>query len=199
MTLEIGMNSHSLISASVPTGQRGAALLTALVFLVILTLLGIGVYSTTTSEEKMARNFRDKEIAMQSAEAALNEAKMLINGSYEIGSGAIERKALSEENCYLNTPTGFTCDPTTPVSTVDLFSGSITGAPVGQVNPGTGINLISPLIVGLFSSNQPRYLVVWRHPSACGISNTGSCFEIVAQSRGRLANTRVNLVERFTY
>jgi type IV pilus assembly protein PilX len=186
------MNPHPLISASEHSTQRGAALLTALVFLVVLTLLGIGVYSTTTSEEKMARNFRDKEIALQSAEAALNEAKMLINGSYN--SGGTQRKPLSEESCYRSTPTGFTCDPTTPVATLDLFSGSITGAPVGQI--GTDI---SPTIVGLYNSNQPRYLVVWQPPSVCGISNTSYCFQIVAQGRGRLANTRVNLVELFTY
>ena len=113
------MNSHPMKRASEQSTQRGAALLTALVFLVVLTLLGIGVYSTTTSEEKMARNFRDKEIALQSAEAALNEAKMLINGSYN--SGGTPRKPLSEESCYRGTPTGFTCDPTTPVATLDLF------------------------------------------------------------------------------
>jgi len=186
------MNSQSLTAVSSRTRQRGAALLTALAFLVVLTLLGIGVYSTTTSEEKMARNFRDKEIALQSAEAALNEAKMLINGSYN--SGGTQRKPLSEESCYRSTPTGFTCDPTTPVATLDLFSGSITGAPVGQI--GTDI---SPTIVGLYNSNQPRYLVVWQPPSICGISNTSYCFQIVAQGRGRLANTRVNLVELFTY
>ena len=140
------MNSQSLTAVSSRTKQRGAALLTALAFLVVLTLLGIGVYSTTTSEEKMARNFRDKEIALQSAEAALNEAKMLINGSYN--SGGTQRKPLSEESCYKSTPTGFTCDPTTPVATLDLFSGSITGAPVGQI--GTDI---SPTIVGLYEQH----------------------------------------------
>ena len=142
------MNSQSLTAVSSRTKQRGAALLTALAFLVVLTLLGIGVYSTTTSEEKMARNFRDKEIALQSAEAALNEAKMLINGSYN--SGGTQRKPLSEESCYRSTPTGFTCDPTTPVATLDLFSGSITGAPVGQI--GTDI---SPTIVGLYKAPTP--------------------------------------------
>lgn len=186
------MNPHPLISASEHSTQRGAALLTALVFLVVLTLLGIGVYSTTTSEEKMARNFRDKEIALQSAEAALNEAKMLINGSYN--SGGTQRKPLSEESCYKSTPTGFTCDPTTPVSTLDLFSGSITGAPIGQI--GTDI---SPTITGLYGNLQPRYLVIWQAASACGISNTSNCFQIIAQGKGRLANTRVNLVELFTY
>ena len=61
--------------------QTGAVLVISLVFLVVLTMLGLGMFFSTNSEEKMARNFRDKEIALQAAEAALNEAKMLITGS----------------------------------------------------------------------------------------------------------------------
>ena len=65
------MNPHPLNSASEHSKQRGAALLTALVFLVVLTLLGIGVYSATTSEKKMAPNFRGKENVLQSGQTTL--------------------------------------------------------------------------------------------------------------------------------
>lgn len=195
----------NLLTNSRKGSQNGAALLTALIFLVILTLLGIGVFTTTTSEERMARNFRDKEIAMQGAEAALNEAKVLISGSYDNdpnGDGDTSDApnpapaALSEDKCYANTPTGYTCDPTIVlnVNSLDLYSGSTTGAPLGQV--GTSY---SPTIPGFYSSTQPRYLVIWQKNSVCGTSNTGSCFMIVAQARGRLANTRINLVELFTH
>lgn len=170
--------------------QRGVALLTALIFLVVLTLLGIGVYSTTTSEEKMARNFRDREIALQAAEAALNEAKILITGSFL--SGGTKRYPLSDTSCYSSTSiAGFSCDPTINAATIDLFSGSVTGAPLNQIGSD------SPAIAGVVS--QPRYLVIWQDPKICGASNTGTCFRIIAQGRGRLANTRVNLVELFTY
>ena len=170
--------------------QRGVALLTALIFLVVLTLLGIGVYATTTSEEKMARNFRDKEIALQAAEAAINEAKILITGSFQ--SGGTQRFPLSDASCYSSTSVaGFSCDPTLNAATLDLFSGSVTGAPLNQIGSD------SPAITGVVS--QPRYLVIWQNPTVCGASNTGTCFRIIAQGRGRLPNTRVNLVELFTY
>lgn len=180
--------------------QRGVALLTALIFLVVLTLLGIGVYATTTSEEKMARNFRDKEIALQAAEAALNEAKILITGSFQ--SGGTQRFPLSDASCYSSTAiTGFTCDvrhddprnPSYYYAKLDLYSsGSVTsGAPLNQIGSD------SPAITGVVS--QPRYLVIWQNPTVCGASNTGTCFRIIAQGRGRLPNTRVNLVELFTY
>jgi len=191
------MTRPSPLSIANHPRQRGVALLTALIFLVVLTLLGIGVYSTTTSEEKMARNFRDKEIALQSAEAALNEAKMLINGSFDSLLPANSRKPLSEDKCYQGTTHGFSCDPSINSSTLDLFAGSGTGAQMGSNSTSSVGTDLSPGIVGL--NIQPRYLVIWQRPDVCGISNTGHCFQIIAQGRGRLPNTRVNLVELFTY
>jgi len=198
------MTRHYPLSVSIPAHQSGVALLTALIFLVVLTFLGIGVFATTTSEEKMARNFRDKEIALHAAEAALNEAKILITGSF--ASGGTRRYPLSEQSCVSGTSiTGFKCPMDINSSNflgsgsskrinsanIDLFSGPDTGAPLNQV--GTD----SPAITGVIS--QPRYLVIWQDPKVCGPSNTGECFLIIAQGRGRLTNTRVNLVELFTY
>ena len=51
--------------------QRGVVLIMALVFLVILTILGITAMSTTSLEEKMAGNARDRNLAFQAAETAL--------------------------------------------------------------------------------------------------------------------------------
>jgi type IV pilus assembly protein PilX len=175
------------------SAQSGFALFTALVFLVALTLLGIGVYSTTTSEEKMARNFRDKEIALQAAEAALNEAKILITGSYNSASAPTTIPTpLSEDKCYSGTPSGYSCSPNINPNTLDLFSGSTTGTAVGGM-----ATSVSPAIVGVYSA--PRYLVIWKNASVCGNSNTSYCFQIIAQAKGRLTNTRINLVELFTY
>lgn len=173
--------------------QLGAALLTALVFLVILTLLGIGVFTSTVSEETVARNFRDKEIALQAAEAALNEAHVLITGSFDNNPmPPSARRSLSEDSCHINTPTGYSCDQTINASTLNLYSGSGLGAPVGTLGLSD-----SPDISGLYAA--PRYLVIWRKPGECANSNVGSCFQIVAQAKGRLANTRVNLVEMYAF
>lgn len=54
--------------------QRGAVLVTALVFLVILTLLGITSMSTNTLEERMAGNSQDANRAFQAAESGLSAA-----------------------------------------------------------------------------------------------------------------------------
>ena len=56
--------------------QRGAALLVALMFLIVLTLLGLAAMRTTTLEEKMAGGARDYNLALQAAEAALRDAEV---------------------------------------------------------------------------------------------------------------------------
>lgn len=51
--------------------EQGVALVMALVFLLLLTLIGVTAMSTTALEEKMAGNMKDKNAAFQAAESAL--------------------------------------------------------------------------------------------------------------------------------
>ncbi len=51
--------------------QRGIALVMALVFLVLLTIIGITALNTTSLEEKMTNNVKDRNLAFQAAESAL--------------------------------------------------------------------------------------------------------------------------------
>ncbi len=52
-------------------GQKGVALVMALVFLLLLTIMGLTAMSTTSLEEKMAGNVKDKNLSFQAAESAL--------------------------------------------------------------------------------------------------------------------------------
>jgi len=54
--------------------QQGAALITALVLLVILTMLGLSSMTTNTMEERMAANAQEKNRAFQAAESGLELA-----------------------------------------------------------------------------------------------------------------------------
>ena len=58
--------------------QRGVVLVTGLIFLVILTLLGVTAMQTTILEERMAGNLRDENLAFQAAEAALREGELFL-------------------------------------------------------------------------------------------------------------------------
>ena len=55
--------------------QRGAVLMVALMFLVILTMLALTSMTGTTLEERMAGQYRDLNIAFQAAEAGLRDAE----------------------------------------------------------------------------------------------------------------------------
>ena len=54
--------------------QHGAALVTSLVILLVLTLLGIAAMRTSTLEERMAGNVQDTVHAFEAAESGLNAA-----------------------------------------------------------------------------------------------------------------------------
>jgi len=62
------------LPTTVHPGQQGMALVMALIFLVILTLLGVTVASNNALQERMAGNTRNSDLAFQSAEFALDSA-----------------------------------------------------------------------------------------------------------------------------
>ncbi len=55
--------------------QQGAALIVSLMILIVMTLIGITGMSTSSMEEKMAGNVRDRNLAFQAAEAALRDGE----------------------------------------------------------------------------------------------------------------------------
>ena len=73
--------------------QHGSVLILSLVILSVLTLIGVSSMSSSSLQEKMAGNFRDRELAFQAAEAALADG---------------ERFALNN----INTPGAFSDDGT---------------------------------------------------------------------------------------
>lgn len=66
----------SVSRALLPRRQRGAALATVLILLVVMTLLGLASLRSTQMEERMSGNQLDRGLAFQAAEAALREAEI---------------------------------------------------------------------------------------------------------------------------
>jgi len=58
--------------------QRGAALITSLLLLLVLTVIGITVMQVSRMQERMSGNARDLNMGFQSAEAALRNGEELI-------------------------------------------------------------------------------------------------------------------------
>ena len=56
--------------------EHGASLIVALIFLVVMAMLGVTVAGVTGLEERMASSTRDRDIALQATEAALRDAEV---------------------------------------------------------------------------------------------------------------------------
>lgn len=55
--------------------QRGSALMMGLIMLLVITMIGLTAMQTTTQQERMAGNLRDRNIAFQAAETALRRGE----------------------------------------------------------------------------------------------------------------------------
>ncbi|MDA3920328.1 MAG: PilX N-terminal domain-containing pilus assembly protein [Salinisphaera sp.] len=58
------------------SSQRGFVLVTSLIFLVIITLIAVSAINSSTLQERMASNLRDKSDAFHDADAALRSAEL---------------------------------------------------------------------------------------------------------------------------
>jgi type IV pilus assembly protein PilX len=58
--------------------QSGAVLIVSLIFLLVMTALGVTSVQVTSLEEKMVGNTRERSVAFQAAESALKEGESLI-------------------------------------------------------------------------------------------------------------------------
>ena len=66
------MTTHRTSTPS--SEQKGAALVTSLMILFVLTLVGVSAMQSSTLEEKMSGNLRNTNIAFQAAESCLTTA-----------------------------------------------------------------------------------------------------------------------------
>jgi type IV pilus assembly protein PilX len=72
------MSNHFI---QIKARQSGVALVTGLIFMVVLTIIVISALRSATLEERMAANARNRQVALHAAEAALRDAEgMLFNG-----------------------------------------------------------------------------------------------------------------------
>lgn len=75
------MKRYPSYFAVVPKRQGGFVLILGMVFLVVLTLIGISNMRVSMMEERMSGGFNDRaNLAFESAELALREAEQYLNG-----------------------------------------------------------------------------------------------------------------------
>lgn len=90
--------------------QRGAVLIVSLLMLLVMTLIGVTGVQVTSLEEKMAGNTRDRNLAFQSAEAALRAAESVIAAQVEANTLGTFESSFSTNAPYFQAGTTLSAD-----------------------------------------------------------------------------------------
>ena len=72
----------SRLSRPLPRASRGVALITALILLLVLTLVGVAAMNTVSLEQNMAGNLRDQSLALDAAEAGMRDAEIRLDAGF---------------------------------------------------------------------------------------------------------------------
>ncbi len=64
--------------------QKGVVLVVALMFMLVMSIVGVTAMQSTIMQERMAGNVRDRNLAFQAAEAALRAGELAVRGNRKI-------------------------------------------------------------------------------------------------------------------
>lgn len=140
--------------------QQGISLVIVMIFLVILSVLGVSAIQTSTLSSRIARNEADRNLAFQAAEAALRDAELdARNLKYDLsvcvkGVGGCRTQPNDRGSYFTNACTDGRCASVTgatPVwETASRWSSSGSSVAYGTYTGAAQIKLVS---------QQPRYLL----------------------------------------
>lgn len=174
------------------TRPRGFSLITILVMMVVLMSLALAAMNSGVVQERMAGNARDRNIALQAAEAALRDAEQDVEAN------------LSVSSAFVSACTGGLCLPPSMTSasptSKPLWQTIDWGASAGKsraYGSATGASALPGV------NSQPRYIVEMLPPLAptAGTSanvatatdDASTAFRITARGVGQRASTVVIL------
>jgi type IV pilus assembly protein PilX len=164
--------------------QSGVSLVIVLVFLVMLSLLGVTAMRTAGIEEKMSGNERDRQLAFEAAEAALRDAERDVQQN--LNAGAPFASACTDGLCLPAVGGAMVSETVDWMGALPRSYGSRTGAGV----------LPFPV------ARQPRYLIELLpnmmapsgdSASAMSSATAGTPFRITATGWGRRLSSQVQL------
>lgn len=168
--------------------NRGVALFVSLVFLLVLTIIGVSAVQTTTLETRMARNEHDRLLAFQAAESALRDAETVLQGINNTtmftsgGSGGMWTVAALNNPDHWEVPGNWT-------GSGSVVAGTSVGATVAQP-PRFMIEHVASVI-----REENAYQLV--DPYGNNVSDRIEMFRITALGTGGNANTQVMLQTTF--
>jgi type IV pilus assembly protein PilX len=183
--------------------QRGATLLVTMCVLMLLMIIGMSAVRVAVSAERAARGDRDRQIALQGAEAALEDAEHDIEGGSNPASAraALFASGSSEgfaEGCgaAASDPAVGLClrlpEPAAPAWQRAALANDAAGTV--QYGPFTGARM--PVGKGSLPSKLPRYIIELMPYARAGhdaSARTGNFYRITAIGFGANVGTCVVL------
>jgi type IV pilus assembly protein PilX len=175
--------------------QSGMSLFPALMFLLVLSVLGVSALNSTLMQEKMVSNTKDLNLAFQAAEAGLRDAEVDVNKN--IGDGTVFSASCTTGLC--TPPSTWATPSSTDISKVVNWSDT------GKTR-GYGIYTAAPSLPDVAA--QPAYVIekLSSLPAAPGSSvglgiaapkTGGSAFRLTVLATGARPETRVILQSTF--
>ncbi len=170
--------------SSSPIHQRGIALITTLILLVMMSVMAVSAARMGSLEERMAGSMRDRDIALRAAEMGLRDAERDLMNLPGI-------RALPISGC-----SGFTPDCGGSTSTTDDDGQCSVAAPYSYLTSQT----VPPSVpYGLFTNAtaipgvvaQPRYLI------ECFTKHSDTYYRITVFALGANPGTQVMMEEVF--
>jgi type IV pilus assembly protein PilX len=179
------------VTAPLRSPQRGFSLLAVLMMMVVLAFLALGALNTSVIQERMAGNARDRELALQAAEAALRDAETHIEASLTADSSFVT--ACTNGLCMPASMAASGAVSTLRWKTIDWSSAAGKSRAYGSATNATALPDVAA---------QPRYIVELLPvlpPPAGQSANLGSnttapqAFRITARGVGQRDTTVVVL------
>jgi type IV pilus assembly protein PilX len=158
---------------------RGMVLVTALLMLVVVTILGLAMFRSFGLDEKIAGNLREKQRALSAAETAEQYAEYWLTG----GGGSANAPLIS---CTTPAPASAPTICTNPIASATqipwLASGNVVGVPYTPQVP-TPMNVQTTPVQGSYYAT-PQFYVQW-----LGTTANGTIYQIDAQGFGGSPDT----------
>ena len=210
--------------ASSSNREKGAALISSLIFLTVLTILGMSTLGTSLLESRMAGNLRDRNLAFQAAEMGLRDAELFILKSGRIQENILIEMKVSAETTEAGDYTGQGCTygfcyngstwrengdnwMATPVWKSDgnwanaiqyQRDDATTGKGVGRGTTKLAFAAAYALPAKLpLVSRQPEYLIESYYPKT-SMGTTRYYYRITVRGYGMRSGTRILLQEVYT-
>ncbi len=154
--------SRSLQEQPSRRGQRGAVLIVALIFMLLLTILAIGASGRSLLQERMAGSLRNAQQAQMSAETALRGAEWKlwtstsnVGGHLDCLNGVIS----SDDGCVVYNPSNPPYGTGGAVTTFRTSQGWIPTIGHTYNGPGGSIDYTASSLLTAQLSNNPMYII----------------------------------------